>query len=75
MAPPALPQLDEVAADLAATQASWGSYRDFLKERDSMAHKDWLSMRDQVWAVTVLVAANNQGLQGATNDGWFCRAS
>jgi dynein heavy chain 2 len=45
---PALPQLDEVAADLAATQASWGSYKDFLQERDSMAHKDWLSMRDQV---------------------------
>jgi hypothetical protein len=48
VAPPAFPQLDEVSADLAATQASWGSYRDFLQERDSMAHKDWLSMRDQV---------------------------
>jgi hypothetical protein len=48
VSPPAFPQLDEVSADLAATQASWGSYRDFLQERDSMAHKDWLSMRDQV---------------------------
>jgi dynein heavy chain 2 len=48
VSPPAFPLLDEVSADLAATQASWGSYRDFLQERDSMAHKDWLSVRDQV---------------------------
>lgn len=45
---PAFPQLEEVAADLTATQASWGGYRDFLAERDALAHKDWLSMRDQV---------------------------
>jgi dynein heavy chain 2 len=42
--------LDDVAADIGATAASWARYGDFLKERDELAHKDWLSMRDQVSA-------------------------
>ena len=40
--------LDDVAADISTTAASWAQYGDFLKERDELAHKDWLSMRDQV---------------------------
>eukprot|EP00878_Enallax_costatus_P024703 GHUV01026383.1.p1 GENE.GHUV01026383.1~~GHUV01026383.1.p1 ORF type:complete len:1576 (+),score=459.42 GHUV01026383.1:1611-6338(+) len=51
VSPPAFPQLEEVQADVMSTQASWGSYRDFLTERDNLAHKDWLSMRDQVWKI------------------------
>lgn len=48
MAAPALAQLDEIAADIAAVKGSWVVYQEFLAERDNLAHKDWLSMRDQV---------------------------
>lgn len=46
--PPAFGELEAVAADVAAARASWRRYADFLKERDEMANRDWLSMRDQV---------------------------
>jgi hypothetical protein len=46
--PPALLELEALAADVAAARASWGRYSDFLRERDGMANRDWLSMRDQV---------------------------
>ena len=42
--------LEEVAADVALTKSSWDRYADFLRERNEMANKDWLSMRDQVGA-------------------------
>lgn len=45
---PALTQLDDIAADIAAVKRSWVVYKEFLAERDELAHKDWLSMRDQV---------------------------
>lgn len=45
---PHISALDDVSADIAVTYASWSKYGDFLKERDELAHKDWLSMRDQV---------------------------
>lgn len=48
VAAPALTQLDEIAADIAAVKGSWVVYQEFLSERDELAHKDWLSMRDQV---------------------------
>jgi hypothetical protein len=46
---PALTQLAEIAADIEAVKGSWVVYQEFLAERDELAHKDWLSMRDQVW--------------------------
>lgn len=46
--PATLPGLDEVAEDIRATHSSWSRYGDFLAERDALAGKDWLSMRDQV---------------------------
>ena len=48
VAAPALTQLEEIAADIAAVKGSWVVYQEFLAERDGLAHKDWLSMRDQV---------------------------
>ncbi len=39
--------LDEVAADVAQTKQHWDRYAEFLKERNEMANRDWLSMRDQ----------------------------
>jgi len=33
---------------VAAARASWGRYAEFLRERDALANRDWLSMRDQV---------------------------
>ena len=33
---------------MAVTKGSWDRYADFLRERNEMANKDWLSMRDQV---------------------------
>ncbi|WIA17572.1 hypothetical protein OEZ85_014399 [Tetradesmus obliquus] len=63
---PAFPQLEEVAADLAATQASWGGYRDFLAERDALAHKDWLSMRDQVWKIEDFLTKWDSSCSGAS---------
>lgn len=50
MAAPALTQLGDIAADMAAVKGSWVVFQDFLAERDALAHKDWLSMRDQVCA-------------------------
>jgi hypothetical protein len=52
VAAPALTQLDDIAADMAAVKGSWVVYQDFLAERDALAHKDWLSMRDQVRAAS-----------------------
>ena len=43
--------LEDVAGDVAATKAQWDRYADFLKERNDMADKDWLSARDQVWKI------------------------
>jgi len=40
--------LGQVAADIAATRGAWSRYAEFLQERDELANKDWLSMRDQV---------------------------
>jgi dynein heavy chain 2 len=37
-----------VAEDIQATHSNWSRYGDFLAERDALAGKDWLSMRDQV---------------------------
>jgi dynein heavy chain 2 len=45
---PAFQELEDLAADVAAARASWGRYAEFLRERDELAHRDWLSMRDQV---------------------------
>ncbi len=45
---PALTQLDDIAADIEGVKGSWVVYQEFLAERDALAHKDWLSMRDQV---------------------------
>jgi hypothetical protein len=45
---PALTQLEDIAADIAGVKGSWVVYQEFLAERDELAHKDWLSMRDQV---------------------------
>ncbi len=58
---PDFSQLEEVGADVAATQSAWGRYGDFMRERDEMANKDWLSMRDQVRGYWVL----NTGKPGA----------
>ena len=53
--------LDEIAADVATTKAAWDRYAEFLKERNEMANRDWLSMRDQVGAAGCLWAC-----------GWWC---
>jgi dynein heavy chain 2 len=53
VAPPPFPQLAEVAADVEAVRGSWVAYTQFLAERDALAHRDWLSMRDQVCAFCV----------------------
>jgi dynein heavy chain 2 len=45
---PALTQLADIATDIEAVKGSWVVYQEFLAERDELAHKDWLSMRDQV---------------------------
>lgn len=51
VAAPALTQLDDIAADIAAVKGSWVVYQEFLAERDELAHRDWLRMRDQVGSV------------------------
>lgn len=43
--------LEEVAKDVELTKVSWDRYAEFLRERNEMANKDWLSMRDQVWKI------------------------
>eukprot|EP00955_Chlamydomonas_euryale_P024622 259694-Chlamydomonas_euryale.AAC.3 len=43
-----LDALAEIADDVAVTKSSWDRYAEFLKERNEMANRDWLSMRDQV---------------------------
>jgi hypothetical protein len=48
MEPAEFDVLSEAAADIAATKLAWSRYGDFLKERDELANRDWLSMRDQV---------------------------
>ena len=40
--------MTEMETDVMATKAHWDRYADFLRERDEMANRDWLSMRDQV---------------------------
>jgi dynein heavy chain 2, cytosolic len=39
--------LDAVEADIAAAKKAWSRYSEFIAERDELAHRDWLSMRDQ----------------------------
>lgn len=56
---PAFDLMDEMEADVMATKAHWDRYADFLRERDEMANRDWLSMRDQVRA-----AARGGGVSG-----------
>nr|ADI46936.1 DHC1bm [Volvox carteri f. nagariensis] len=48
--------LNDVEADVLATKANWDRYADFLRERDEMANRDWLSMRDQVWKIEDFLA-------------------
>ncbi len=40
--------MNDMEADVMATKSHWDRYADFLRERDEMANRDWLSMRDQV---------------------------
>lgn len=47
---PSFSALDEAQADISAMQAAWGKYSDFHNERQELADKDWLTMRDQVGA-------------------------
>lgn len=51
---PAFELLEEVEADVLATKAQWSRYGDFLRERDEMANRDWLSMRDQVRSYSIV---------------------
>ncbi|GFR50179.1 hypothetical protein Agub_g12346, partial [Astrephomene gubernaculifera] len=48
--------LNELDADVTTTKSHWDRYADFLKERDEMANRDWLSMRDQVWKIEDFLA-------------------
>ncbi|GLI62890.1 cytoplasmic dynein 1b heavy chain [Volvox africanus] len=53
---PAFDLLDDMEADVLNTKANWDRYADFLRERDEMANRDWLSMRDQVWKIEDFLA-------------------
>lgn len=66
---PAFELLDEVEADVAATKAQWGRYADFLRERDEMANRDWLSMRDQVRPAPLHCAALGQEMDAGDGAG------
>nr|BCL66104.1 cytoplasmic dynein 1b heavy chain [Volvox africanus] len=48
--------LNDMEADVLSTKANWDRYADFLRERDEMANRDWLSMRDQVWKIEDFLA-------------------
>ncbi|MEW5298927.1 MAG: hypothetical protein WDW36_001997 [Sanguina aurantia] len=60
--------LAEVAEDVAATKVSWDRYGAFLAERDEMANKDWLSMRDQVWKIEDFLAKWSKASMGRGSD-------
>lgn len=53
---PVLHCLNDVAADISDVATSWAVFRDFLAERDILAHREWLSTRDHVWKVEDFVA-------------------
>ncbi|KAG2486208.1 hypothetical protein HYH03_015170 [Edaphochlamys debaryana] len=65
---PAFEMMDEMEADVMATKAHWDRYADFLRERDEMANRDWLSMRDQVWKIEDFLAKWTKATAGKGSD-------
>ncbi|KAG2426397.1 hypothetical protein HYH02_014824 [Chlamydomonas schloesseri] len=60
--------MNEMEADVLATKAHWDRYADFLRERDEMANRDWLSMRDQVWKIEDFLGKWTKSASGASDD-------
>jgi len=60
--------LDEVANDVAITSKSWNRYAEFLGERNEMANKEWLSMREQVWKIEDFLSKWREGPESASKD-------
>ncbi|GFH11884.1 uncharacterized protein HaLaN_07462, partial [Haematococcus lacustris] len=54
--------------DVLETKASWDRYAEFLRERNDMANKDWLSMRDQVWRIEDFLAKWGKATEGKGAD-------
>nr|ADI46856.1 DHC1bf [Volvox carteri f. nagariensis] len=48
--------MNDMEVDVLATKANWDRYASFLRERDDIANRDWLSMRDQVWKIEDFLA-------------------
>ncbi|KAJ9505745.1 hypothetical protein QJQ45_029246, partial [Haematococcus lacustris] len=65
---PDLSSLNEVEQDVLETKASWDRYAEFLRERNDMANKDWLSMRDQVWRIEDFLAKWGKATEGKGAD-------
>ncbi|KAG1663699.1 hypothetical protein FOA52_013267 [Chlamydomonas sp. UWO 241] len=63
-----LDALEAVAADVAVTKAAWDRYAEFLKERNEMANRDWLSMRDQVWKIEDFLTKWSKACEGKGKD-------
>nr|BBC28429.1 cytoplasmic dynein 1b heavy chain [Yamagishiella unicocca] len=60
--------MGDMEADVLATKAHWDRYADFLRERDEMANRDWLSMRDQVWKIEDFLAKWTKATAGRGGD-------
>ncbi|KXZ45909.1 DHC7 protein [Gonium pectorale] len=60
--------INELEADVMATKSHWDRYADFLRERDEMANRDWLSMRDQVWKIEDFLAKWTKAIAGKGSD-------
>jgi dynein heavy chain 2 len=60
--------LEDVAVDVAATKAQWDRYADFLRERNEMADKDWLSARDQVWKIEDFLTKWTKATEGKVRE-------
>jgi dynein heavy chain 2, cytosolic len=43
-------------------------YAEFLRERNEMANRDWLSMRDQVWKIEDFLAKWSKATEGKGSD-------
>ncbi|DBA90074.1 TPA: hypothetical protein ACH3X2_004335 [Trebouxia sp. C0005] len=64
MEEPDFSQLDTISDDISTTKAAWSRFGEFMTQRASLARRDWLSVRDELWRIEDFLNQWSKGTDG-----------